>query len=126
MREYIFFIFLLALVICPYPGSNEDAFEPIRQERRKKLSKEIKECLLKEELSADFKAILGEKPDEDIITISFRNRSAMDKRDKEILKKCRKEVHLKYMETFKNKRYYHVLNKTYHKPDPNENHEPIE
>ena len=63
MREYIFFIFLLALVICPYPGSNEEAFEPIKQARRKKLSNEIKECLLKEELSADFKAILDEKPD---------------------------------------------------------------
>ena len=126
MREIVLFIFLITLVACPYPGSTEKDYEPTKKENEKKLNLEIKECVLKKEISKEFKALMEKYPEENLRKLIYLNRDELTREDKQIYSECRKEKHLKFMEKYKTKRYYRLIEKGYRAPDPNENHEPIE
>ena len=47
MRFILLFFFLFVLIVCPLPESNE--------EKRNKVNDEMKECLLKEDITPEFK-----------------------------------------------------------------------
>ena len=126
MREILLFIFLISLVVCPYPSSTEKDFEPIQKEIDRKLNIEIKECVLQKAISKEFKALIEKNPEENLGKLLYLNREDLTREDKQIYKTCRKEKHRKYMEQFKTKRYYKLIERGYRVPDPNENHEPIE
>ena len=126
MRELLLFLFLFTLVACPYPGSTEQDYEPKRKEKEKELSNKIKECVLKESISAEFKALLEKNPDALMRDIIFKNRKTLGKKDKKIFKKCKNTLHKKYMEKYKTKRYYNLLKKAKNRKEKNENFDPIE
>ena len=126
MREILLFIFSITLVVCPYPGSTEKDFEPIRKENEKKLNAEIKECVLQKAISKEFKALMEKYPEENLGKLIHLNREELIRGDINIYRTCRKEKHRKYMEKYKTKRYYKLIEKGYRAPDPNENHDPIE
>ena len=42
MRKILLLFFLFSLVLCPYPGSTEEDFEPKRQEIKKKIKQSNK------------------------------------------------------------------------------------
>ena len=126
MKKLFLFIFLFTLSACQYPGSTEPAFEAKRQERKKQLSKEIKECILKKEISLIFQDILDEKPNDLIWKLYYKNRELLDENDKKIYISCNNEKHNNYIKQFLNKRYYKALKRGYHPPDPNGKPEPIE
>ena len=107
------FIFLFVLVICPSPpGYNYEELEAKRREREKQINKEIRDCLLKSEISTIFKEKIQENPDENLVKILVENKKSLVKTDKKLYYKCRKERHLKYMEQFQTKRSYKLLNES--------------
>ena len=66
MRDIILSVFLFSLVFCPYPGSTEGDFEPKRREINKKLSNQIKECILNQKITKLFREKIDANPDEDL------------------------------------------------------------
>ena len=96
MRFDLFFFFLFSLVICPLPESQE--------ERKNKVNIEMKECLLKGGITPEFKAQVEENPNEHIIDIIRKTVGKLDIKDREAIKKCRREVLEKYKDIIKNGR----------------------
>ena len=114
MRIFLL-ICLVALAICPPPsakGYNYEELEAKRREREKEINKEVRDCLLKSEISTIFKEKIQENPDENLVKILVENKKSLVKTDKKLYYKCRKERHLKYMEQFKTKKYYKLLNES--------------
>ena len=74
MRDIIILLFLFSLVFCPYPGSTEKDFESKRKEINKKLSNQIKECILIKNITKLFREKINANPDEDIVIIKYKNR----------------------------------------------------
>ena len=105
-------IILIALAICSPPGYNYEELEAKRREREKELNKEVRDCLLKSEISTVFKEKIQENPEENLVKILVENKKSLEKSDKKLYYKCRKERQLKYKEKFKNKRYYKFMNES--------------
>ena len=103
MRFILLFFFLFVLVICPSPESIE--------EKRIKVNNEMKECLLKEEITSDFKKQIQENQNEQIIDIIRRIVGKLEIKDREAIKKCRKEVLEKYKDIIKNGRVNRLRSK---------------
>ena len=125
MREILLYIFLFSLVVCPYPGSSEPAFEAKRKEIEKKLDTEIRECILKKSVSNEFKEIIGQNTDKLLINLVYMNRKKLSKDDRKIYRNCRKGCHKNYMKRYQGK-MKKAFKKWYRPPEPNANHEPIE
>ena len=96
-----------------------------KKENEKKLNLEVKECVLKKEISKEFKALMEKYPEENLGKLIHLNRDEIAREDKQIVRECRKEKHRKFMEQYKTRRYYKLIEKGYRAPDPNENHDPV-
>ena len=103
MRFILLFFFLFSLVICPLPESNE--------ERRIKVNNEMKQCLLNSDLTPEFKTQIQENPNEQIIDMIRRIVGKLEIKDREAIKKCRKEVLEKYKDIIKNGRVNRLRSK---------------
>ncbi len=113
MREIILLFLLISLVLCPYPGSTEEDFEPKRQEIKKKLSNQIKECILQKNITQLFREQIQANPNENIIIIKHKIRKNLTKRDRRIFRNCSKEIGINYMKSFEDKRFKKAYEKTY-------------
>ena len=98
MRIILLFLFLFAFVIC----QNQETPE----ERRNKVNLEMRECIMKGDISLVFKKELEENPNEQVIEIIRRIVRNLEPKDREALKKCRKEILDKYKDIFKNGKFY--------------------
>ena len=92
MKEALIFLFLIVLVVCPYPSYDRDE----RISKRKVFLNQLKECILKDEnISNDLKNQLQENKDDDLRKVLFTQFSKLEQSDREIIRKCRKEYYEK-------------------------------
>jgi len=84
------------------------------------MNEEIKECILKEDISTELKTKLEEKKDENDrhpypLYLLMTN---LESKDKEIIRKCRREVYRNMRELFRNRRFDDFINRTRYRYHP--------
>ena len=117
MRGVLIFIFLASLVLCQQPESSTGKHEE-RVQRRKKIQQEIYDCILKEEISTELKTKLQENKDEDLRHTLHLFLNKLDTKDREVIRKCRREVFGKMRELFKGRKYDGFMNRTHYRHHP--------
>ena len=117
MRGVLIFIFLASLVLCQQPESSTGKHEE-RVQRRKKFQQEIYDCILKEEISTELKTKLQENKDEDLSHTLHLFLNKLDTKDREVIRKCRREVFGKMRELFKGRKYDGFMNRTHYRHHP--------
>ena len=117
MKGFLLFLFLSSLVMCQHPDTHEGSSEE-RLQRRKKIQKEVCECLLKEDISSELKTKLEENKDQDLRHTLHLFMNKEDSKDKELIRKCRREVFGKLRDLFKNRRFDGFLNRTKYRRFP--------
>ena len=90
MRSVLIFFVLLLLVACPPPTFAEDRGR--RESRRKEFQKQMSDCLLKSEISDELKKQLQDNKDDDLRKILHLFITKLDSNDREIIRKCRREL----------------------------------
>ena len=90
MKGFLLFIFLAALVVCQQPVTLEEK-QKERAQRIKQIQKDINDCILKSEISTELRSKLEEDKEDLRHTLHlFMNK--LDTKDKEVIRKCRREV----------------------------------
>ena len=117
MRGVLIFIFLASLVLCQQPESSTGKHEE-RVQRRKKFQQEIYDCILKEDISTELKTKLQENKDEDLRHTLHLFLNKLDTKDREVIRKCRREVFGKMRELFKGRKYDGFMNRTHYRHQP--------
>ena len=117
MRGVLIFIFLASLVLCQQPESSAGKHEE-RVQRRKKFQQEIYDCILKEDISTELKTKLQENKDEDLRHTLHLFLNKLDTKDREVIRKCRREVFGKMREMFKNRKFDSFMNRTRYRHHP--------
>ena len=117
MKGVLLFAFLLTLVICQHPDTHEGRMEE-RIQRRKKIQKEICDCLLKEDISSELKSKLEENKDDDLRHTLHLFMNKENTKDKELIRKCRREAFDKLRDLFKNRKFDGFLNRTKYRHHP--------
>ena len=116
MKGFLLFIFLSALVVCQHPESHEGKHEE-RVQRRKQMQKDINDCILKGEISTELRSKLEENKEDLRHTLHlFMNK--LDTKDKEVIRKCRREVFGKMKELFHGRKFNNFLNRTKYRHHP--------
>ena len=90
MKSVLIFFVLLVLVACPPPSFAEDRGR--RESRRKEFKKDMTDCLLKSEISDELKKQLQDNKDDDLRKILHLFITKLDSNDREIIRKCRREL----------------------------------
>ena len=98
MKNVLVFV-LLALVICHPPEFNKEE----RVKRRKEFNKEMGECILKGSISAELKTQIENNKDDDLRKVLHLYMTKLDTNDREIIKKCRRQLFSKMMEIHREK-----------------------
>ncbi len=108
MKSVLIFLLVLAFVCCPPPEfSKED-----RRQRRHQFQKEMAECIVNSEnVSADLKKQIEENKDDDLRKVLHLYVTKLDTNDREIIKKCRREMFGKMREMHKGF-FEHRFNRT--------------
>ena len=89
MKNYLLFAILMAIAIC-HPN---DHFREERMKRRKEFQKELTNCIVTSEgLSQNLKKQIEDNKDEDLRKILHLYLDKLDANDREIIRKCRREV----------------------------------
>ena len=79
----------MALVVCPPPfGEDRQG----REKRRKEFQKEMTDCLLKSEISAELKKEIEDNKEDDLRKVLHMYMAKLDSNDREIIRKCRREL----------------------------------
>ena len=117
MKGVLLFIFLAALVVCQHPDSHEGKKEE-RIHRRKQIQKDIHDCILKGDISTELKNKLEENKDEDLRHTLHLFLNKLDTKDREVIRKCRREVFGKMREMFKNRKFDSFMNRTRYRHHP--------
>ena len=117
MRGVLIFIFLASLVLCQQPESSTGKHEE-RVQRRKQFQQEIYDCILKEDISAELKTKLQENKDEDLRHTLHLFLNKLDTKDREVIRKCRREVFGKMRDLFKGRKYDGFMNRTHYRHHP--------
>ena len=117
MRDVLIFIFLASLVLCQQPESSTGKHEE-RVQRRKKFQQEIYDCILKEDISTELKTKLQENKDEDLRHTLHLFLNKLDTKDREVIRKCRREVFGKMRDLFKGRKYDGFMNRTHYRHQP--------
>ena len=114
MRVIVFIFSMLILsVVCPFPYHHEQLTHKDRLQRRKTFQKGIVDCLLSSnDISTELKKKLEENKDEDLRQIVHLFMNKVNLKDKEIIRKCRREVFQKMRNMFKIRRHDHFMNRT--------------
>ncbi len=103
MRFVLLFVFLFVIAKCQSTES--------REEKRNKVNNEMKECLLNGNITPEFKNQIEENSNEQIIDIIRRTVGKLDIKDREAIKKCRREVLEKYKDIIKTGRFNRLRSK---------------
>ena len=94
MKNFVVFLVLIALVICPLP--NRGRFREDRQKRRKEYEKQIVDCIVNSErVSQELKSQLEENKNNDVREILSEHFNKFDDNDHEVIRKCRREYYTK-------------------------------
>ena len=117
MKGVLLFIFLAALVVCQHPESHEGKHEE-RIHRRKQIQKDISDCILKGDISTELKNKLEENKDEDLRHTLHLFLNKLDTKDREVIRKCRREVFGKMRDMFKSRKFENFLNRTKYRHHP--------
>ena len=117
MKGVLLFIFLAALVVCQHPDSYEGRHEQ-RIHRRKQIQKDISDCILKGDISTELKNKLEENKDEDLRHTLHLFLNKLDTKDREVIRKCRREVFGKMRDMFKSSKFENFLNRTKYRHHP--------
>ena len=117
MKGVLLFIFLATLVVCQGPETHEGQHEE-RINRRKQIQKEICDCILKEDISSELKTKLEENQGEDLRHTLHLFLNKLDTKDREVIRKCRREVFGKMREMFKNRKFDSFMNRTRYRHHP--------
>ena len=97
MKNLLFFSILIVTVICPFYKRRKNFFLN-RMKRRRIYEKNIRECLLKSDnFNSDVKIALEEK-DKSLFKILNKFKSQLDKNDRIIFRKCRRDYFMKLRE----------------------------
>ena len=108
----IFLFSLLILIECPYPPNYDGLAHEERFQRRKKLQKEVIDCVLNKEISNELKIKLKENKDEDLRQMVHIFMNKISEKDKEVFRTCRREIFTKFRTIIKDKRYNKLMNRT--------------
>ena len=112
MKIILFFVILLAFVVCQ--PSNEKR-EEIRK-KRKERDMQLAECILKNEnISSELKKLIEENKDEHLMKALHPRDHKLDRNDRDIIRNCRKEMFEKMKE--EHKREKERRNKNHDKND---------
>ena len=117
MKGVLLFIFLATLVVCQHPESHEGKHEE-RIHRRKQIQKDIADCILKGDISTELKNKLEENKEEDLRHTLHLFLNKLDTKDREVIRKCRREVFGKMREMFKSSKFENFLNRTKYRHHP--------
>jgi len=98
MRNVLVFV-LLALVFCHPPEFNREE----RARRRQEFNKEMADCILKGEISSELKTQIENNKDDDLRKVLHLYMTKLDTNDREVIRKCRRELFSKMMETHRNR-----------------------
>ena len=100
MKSVLVFLVLMVLVVCPPPEFHREE----RQKRRREFQKQMAECILKSEsVSADLKKQIEDNKDDDLRKVLHLYISKLDTNDREIIRKCRRELFSKMREIHRGK-----------------------
>ena len=113
----VLILFLATLVVCQGPETHEGQHEE-RVHRRKQIQKEICDCILKEDISSELKTKLEENQGEDLRHTLHLFLNKLDTKDREVIRKCRREVFGKMREMFKNRKFDSFMNRTRYRYHP--------
>ena len=113
----VLILFLATLVVCQGPETHEGQHEE-RVHRRKQIQKEICDCILKEDISSELKTKLEENQDEDLRHTLHLFLNKLDTKDREVIRKCRREVFGKMRDMFKSRKFENFLNRTKYRHHP--------
>ena len=105
------------MIVCP-PVPTEGEGQEERNERRKKFQQEITDCILKGDISTELKTKLQENKDEDLRKTLHTFLSKLDSNDKEVIRKCRREIFGKLREELKTRRHDSFMNSTHYRHHP--------
>ena len=117
MKGVLLFVFLASLVICQNPETHEGRHEE-RVQRRKQIQQEICECIMKEDISTELKTKLQENKDENLRHTLHLFLNKLDTKDREVIRKCRREVFGKMRDMFRNRKFDGFLNRTKYRHHP--------
>ena len=99
MKNVLLFI-LFFLAICHPLGFNKEE----RAKRRQEFNKEMADCILKGgSISAELKTQIENNKDDDLRKILHLYMTKLDTNDREVIRKCRRELFSKMMETHRNR-----------------------
>ena len=94
MKNFVVFLVLMALVICPRP--NRGRFSEDRKKRRKEYEKQIVDCIINSaRVSQELKSQLEENKNNDVREILREHFNKYDDNDHEVIRKCRREYYTK-------------------------------
>ena len=99
MKSVLIFFVLLVLVACP-PPPNFAEDRGRRESRRKEFNKQMVDCLLKSEISDELKKQVEDNKDDDLRKILHMFMTKLESNDREIIRKCRRELFGKMREKF--------------------------
>ena len=90
MKSVLVFLVLIALVVCQphFEGSNRER----REKRRKEFQKDMVDCLLKSDISAELKKEIQDNKDGDLRKVLHTFITKLDSNDREVIRKCRREL----------------------------------
>ncbi len=100
MKDILLFLLLISLIFCQPPNefNNEEKIK-----RRKKLQTQMVDCILKSDLVSDeLKNQIEDNKDGDLRKIFHLYISQLYSNDKEIIKKCRRDLFLKIRGVYRN------------------------
>ena len=112
MKSVLVFLVLMVLVVCPPPEFNREE----RHKRRREFQKQMAECILKSEsVSADLRKQIEDNKDDDLRKVLHLYLTKLDSNDREIIRKCRRELFGKMREMHRG-RFHDRFNDTHHVP----------
>ena len=89
MKSVLIFLVLIVIVVCPFP-------EYDREERRRKKNefrKEIADCILESsKISSELRKQIEDNKDDDLRKVLHLYITKLDSNDREIIRKCRREL----------------------------------
>ena len=89
MRKILFFVLLLVLATCQ---PSKEKIEEMKK-RRKEREMQLAECILRSpDASEEFKKLIEENKDKDLIRALHPRDHKLEKNDHEVMRNCRKEM----------------------------------
>ena len=108
MKNVLLFV-LLTLAICHPPEFNREE----RARRREEFNKEMAECILKgDSISAELKTQIENNKNDDLRKVLHLYMTKLDTNDREVIRKCRRELFSKMMEKHRD-RFHGRFNHTF-------------